>query len=87
MVSWYDFPQIWTNTISSSTEYINYSDPFNYSGPYYSYNTNYTLTQEDIQDFLANSLLSSAVSTSEAESWFNYMEITTPIKRRGAKMG
>lgn len=87
MRAWFDFPQIWTNTISSSTEYINYSDPFNYSGPYYSYNTNYTLTPEDIQDPLVNGLLSCAVSTSEAESWFNSIEITTPIKRRGAKMG
>lgn len=86
MGAWFDFPQIWTNTISSSAEYINYSDPFTYSGPYYSYNTNYTLTAEDIQDF-ANSLSSIAVSTSEAESWFNSIEITTPIKRRGAKMG
>ena len=86
MRAWFNFPQIWTSTTGSSAEYINYNDPFNYSGPYYSYNTNYTLTPEDIQYF-ANSTSSSAVSISEAESWFNYMEITTPIKRRGAKMG
>ena len=86
MRAWFDFPQIWTNTTNSSTEYINYSDPFKYSGPYYSYDTNYTLTAEDIQDF-ANSLSSFSVSTSEAESWFNSIEITTPIKRRSAKMG
>ena len=79
MRAWFDFPQIWTNTISSSTEYIDYG------GIYYSYDTDaikYTHTQEDI-----NSLSSIAVSTSEAESWFNSIEITTPIKRRGAKMG
>lgn len=86
MRAWFNFPQIWTNTTSSSAEYINYSDPFNYSGPYYSYNTNYTLTLEDIQYF-ANSTSSSAVSISEAESLFNSIEITTPIKRRSAKMG
>ena len=80
---WFNFPQIWTNTTSSSTEYINYD------GIYYSYNTDaikYT-TLEDVQDLLVNGLSSCAVSTSEAESWFNSMEITTPIKRRSAKMG
>ena len=83
MRAWFNFPQIWTNTISSSTKYIDYG------GIYYSYDTDaikYT-TQEDVQDPLVNGLLSCAVSTSEAESWFNSMEITTPIKRRGAKMG
>ena len=79
MRAWFDFPQIWTNTISSSTKYIDYG------GIYYSYDTDaikYTHTPEDI-----NGLFSFSVPTSEAESWFNFLEITTPIKRRGAKMG
>ena len=74
--------QVWTNGAWSSTEYINYENP------YYTYN----LTAEDIQYF-TNSFSSSTISISDVNdlpsSWFScdFMEITTPIRGRGAKMG
>lgn len=100
MGTWLDLSQIWatttgttttyTTTTSQETEYINY-DSFYY---------NYIQEDKGTQDFasistaevsgLFNGLFSPAISTAEASGLFdcfNPIEITTPIKRRGAKMG
>lgn len=73
MRAWFDFPSIWTTTTSQKTEYINYDTL------YY----NYIQEAKDVQDF-------ASISTAEANGLFNCfypIEITTPIKKHGVKMG
>lgn len=76
MKTWFDFPQIWSSTTSSSTKYIDYNNYYiGYNDPYYTC----APTLEDVKDFTGG-LVYFGTSASE-------VEITTPIKRHGVKMG
>lgn len=76
MASWFNCPQIWATTACTTTTYAN------------------TISQEteyiDYDHLYYNGLFSSSVSTAEANGPFDCfypVEITTPIKKHGVKMG
>lgn len=89
MKSWFDFPQIWATTACTTTTYTTTTsqETEDYNHFYYNYIPEYKYIQ-DIQDF--NGLFSSSISTAEVNGLFdcsNPIEITTPIKKHGVKMG
>lgn len=88
MRAWFDFPSIWTTTTTSTTWTTTTSQKTeDYNSFYYNYIPEYKYIQ-GLQDF--NGLFSSSISTAEATELFNCfnpIEITTPIKKHGVKMG
>lgn len=76
MRDWFNFPQIWATTACTTTTYTN------------------TTSQEtayiDYNHLYYSDLFSSSISTAEVNGLFdcsNPIEITTPIKKHGVKMG
>lgn len=90
MRAWFDFPSIWATTTCTSTRYTTTTsqNTEDYDHFYYNYIPEYKYIQ-DIQD-CESGLFSSSISTAEVNGLFNCfypIEITTPIKKHGVKMG
>lgn len=85
MGTWFDFPQIWATTTGTTTTSQETED---YDRFYYNYIPEYKYIQ-GIQD-CESGLFTSAISAEEVNGLFNCsypIEITTPIKKHGVKMG
>ena len=90
MRAWFNFPQIWETTTGTTTTWTTTTsqETEDYDHLYYNYIPEYKYIQ-GIQD-CASDLFSSSISTAEVNglfSCFNPIEITTPIKKHGVKMG